>query len=98
MWSYPGYMGLAVLLQDTTTNALRAIHIEDHDEFYDRTETADELEAVFERHICQAVMQNMTDDEARIDVVQFALDEKNPSSLRCPNCSKLLFWRSTGIS
>ncbi len=98
MWSYHHFMGLSVLLCDKTTNALRTIHIDDRVEFGDDTKTEEELEHVFEQFISDAVAEHATENEERVDVARFALNGDNPTSLKCPQCSEMLFWRSTGIS
>ncbi len=98
MWSYHRLMGLSVLLRDKSSNALRTIHIDDRVEFGDHTKTEDELEQVFEQCINEAVTEQATKNEERVDVVKFALNEDNPTSLKCPECSEMLYWRSTGIS
>jgi hypothetical protein len=91
-------MGFSVLLRDRSSNALRTIHIDDCDEFGDHAKSEDELEQVFEQHINDAVAEQATENEERVDVVEFALNVENPTSLKCPECSELLYWRSTGIS
>ncbi|QDT10985.1 hypothetical protein K239x_29780 [Planctomycetes bacterium K23_9] len=98
MWSYHQYMGLSVLLCNKITNELRTVHIDDRDEFHDHSKTEDELEAVFDAFINNIVTREANENEYSVDVVKFALDENNPTTLKCPKCSELLYWRSTGIS
>ncbi len=98
MWSYHHHAGLSVLFRNNVTNALRTIHIPDRKEFFDHSKTEEELEAVFEHYISLAVARHASQDESRVDVVHFALNEDQPTSLKCPECSELLYWRSTGIS
>jgi hypothetical protein len=98
MWSYHHYMGLSVLLRDRKSNALRTIRIEDRDEFNDCTKTEDELELSIEQHVDAVVAQRADENEERVDVVKFAFNDDNPTALKCPECSEMLYWRSTGIS
>jgi hypothetical protein len=98
LWSYHHHAGLSVLLCNSITNALRTIHIPDRQEFSDHSKSDDELESTFEHYINLAVAQHASKDEYRVDVVHFAMNQCQPTSLKCPECSELLYWRSTGIS
>lgn len=86
------------MLRDRKSNALRTIRIEDRDEFSDCTKTEDELQLVIEQHIDAVVAQRANENEERVDVVKFAFNDDNPTTLKCPECSEMLYWRATGIS
>lgn len=98
MWSYHYGASLSVLLVDTVTDALRTIHIRDREEFFDHSKTEEELDEVLQSYIDATVAKNATENETLVDVVKFAMDENTAMTLKCPKCSVLLYWKSTGIS
>jgi hypothetical protein len=90
MWSYHHYMGVSVLLRDRNTNELRTVHIDDRDEFRDLD--------ILDKCIDDTVAREASETEDLVDVIQFAFDEDNPTTLKCPRCSEWLYWRFTGMS
>jgi hypothetical protein len=98
MWSYHFFRSFGVLLQDRETLALRVVEIPDNDVFYRRSGEG-RTEAT-EAYVAGIVARKMIPTERRVAVSEFVTtyEGEELTSLPCPNCRALLFWRVTGIT
>lgn len=102
MWMWHHWFGFGVLLQDRETHALRVVDIPDDECFYYRDGlTEAEVDLATERYVTAAVTAELRSTERRVPLaesIRMEGEDAEPTSLPCPECGSLLYWRHTGIS